>query len=60
MAKVQPLRLKQCFGPFTMFPVEEPSETRLFRHVSNHLFQSPQFLKYISYEDRVLLKMFKL
>ena len=32
-------RMQQCLGPFTMILVEGSSETGLFRHLSNHLFQ---------------------
>ena len=34
-----------------MVLVERFSETMIFRHLSNHLFRSPQFWKYISYDD---------
>ena len=32
---------EHCYGPFNMVPVEESSETGLFRHLSNHVFESP-------------------
>ena len=60
MIKTLLLRLKQCFGPFTMLPVEGSSETELFRHSSNHVFRSLYFCKYINYEGHRFLKMFKI
>ena len=50
MVKGLPLKLKQCFSPFTILPVKGSSETVLFRHLSNHVFGSPEFCKYRSYE----------
>ena len=38
MIKVLSFRCQQCFGQFVMLLVEGPSETRLFRHLSNHVF----------------------
>ena len=43
-------RLQQCFNPFAMLSIEGSSETRLFRHLSDHVFQSRYFEKYICYE----------
>ena len=51
---------QQCFRPFNVLLVERSSETGVFRHLSNHVFQSPYVQKYISYEGHFLLKMFKL
>ena len=50
MVKVLSLSLEQCFGTFTMLLVEESSQTLLFKHLSNHVFRSPQIQKYMSYE----------
>ena len=36
-----------------MLLVEMSSETSLFRHLSNHVFRSPYFRKYISYEGQL-------
>ena len=49
MVKALALRLNQCFGPFTMLPVEGSSRTGVFRDSSNHIFRGRQFRKYISY-----------
>ena len=54
------LRFQQCFGPFFMLLVEGSSEAGLFRYLSNHVFRSPLCQKYISYEGRPFLKMFKI
>ena len=59
MAKVLALRLNQCFGPFTMLPVEGSSRAGLFRHLSNHVFRGLYFRKYISYEGHLNLRNFK-
>ena len=53
MLTVVPFRLQQCFGPFTMLPLKGSIETVLFRHISDHVFRSPYFRKYISYEGHV-------
>ena len=37
MIKVLLCRFQQCFGPFIMLLLEGSSETRLSRHLSNHL-----------------------
>ena len=42
-----------------MLFVEGSSETRLFRHLSNHVFWSPEFRKYIGYEGHLFLKKFQ-
>ena len=41
MAKVLPFKFQECVVPFTMSLVEGLSETGLFRHLSNDVFQSP-------------------
>ena len=60
MAKQLSCRYDQCFGPFNMLTVHKCSDTRLFRHLSNHAFRSLQFCKYISCEARVSSKMLKI
>ena len=53
-------RFQHCLGAFDAFPVEGCSETRLFTHLSNYVFRSPQFRKYISYEGHLFVsKCFK-
>ena len=59
MAKVLPFRLQQCFDPFAMLSVQSSSETRLFRHLFDHVFGSRYFRKYISYEGDVFLAKVK-
>ena len=59
MVKVMSFRFQLCFGPFTMSLVEVSSETRLFRHLKNHVFRSPSVQKNISYEGHFVLKIFK-
>ena len=62
MIKVLSFSFEQSFGPFTMLLVEGSSETGLFRHLSNLVFQS----LYVSSEIRQLwwssffLEMFKI
>ena len=56
MIKVWSVRFQQCLGQCSMFSVEECSETGLFRHLYNHVFPSPQFPKYISYQGHLLLE----
>ena len=54
-------RFQQCLGPFSMLTVEQCSETTLFRHLSNHVYGSLQFRKYISYKVYYFfLKMLKI
>ena len=48
--KARSFRSELCLGLFTMFLVEGYSETVLFRYLSNHVFQTLQFRKYISYD----------
>ena len=60
MVKVLPFRFEQCFGPFTMSLVEGSSERGLFRHLSNHIFRSPEGRKYISDEGHFFFKRFKI
>ena len=51
--------LEQCFGPFGMLPFEKFSEKGLFRHLSHHVFRSPEVQKNMSYESHLFFKMFK-
>ena len=60
MVRELPLRLNQCFGPFTMLPVDRWSKTGLFRHLPDHVFRGPWFRKYINSEGHLSLKMFKI
>ena len=60
MARVLLLKLKKCFSPFTMLPVEVLSETGFFRYLSNDVLQSRLFPKYISYGGHLCFKMFKI
>ena len=39
-----------------MLLVEESSDARLFRHLSNNVFWNPSFRKYISYEGYLFLE----
>ena len=56
MIKVVPRIFKQCLAPFSMLTVEGPSETGLFRYLSKHLFCTPYFQKYISYQGHLFLQ----
>ena len=60
MAKVLWFRFQQCLSPFPMLHVEGSSESRLFRHLSNHVFLSPSAQKYISCERHFFWKCSKL
>ena len=42
-----------------MLLFEGPSETGLFRHLSNHGLRSPQFRKYISFEGHLFFRNLK-
>ena len=53
MLKVLWFRFQKCLGPFNMLLKEGSSEAGLFRHLSNHVFWSVQFWKYISYEGHL-------
>ena len=53
MIKALSLRLSQCFGLFSMSPVERSSQTGVFRHLSRHVFRGRWFRKYISYEGHL-------
>ena len=49
------IQIATVFRPISVLFVLVPSRRRLFRHLSNHIFQSQYFRKYISYEDHVFL-----
>ena len=51
--------MNQCFGSFTMLPVQGSSQTGAFRDLSKHVFRGRLFWKYIRCEGRLFLKMFK-
>ena len=52
-------RSQQCLGSFTVFLFKASSETWVFRHLSNHVFRSPEFRKYISYEGHLSFQNFE-
>ena len=54
------LRLKQYFAPFTTLPLKWSSEMVLIRYLSNDVLRSLAFRKYISYEEHLFLRMFKI
>ena len=60
IVKVLSFRFQQCFDPFAIFSVEQSFETRLFKHLSNNVFRSWYFHKYISYEGHLFWQMFKI
>ena len=51
--KVLPFRLQQCVDPFDVLSFYWSSETRLFRHLSNHIFWSQLLREYISSEGHL-------
>ena len=53
-------RFQQSFGSFTMYHIAESSKTGLVRHLSNHVFRSRYFRKYLSYEGHSFSKMLKI
>ena len=58
--KVFSWRFPKCLRPFNMLTSELCSETVLFSEWSNQVFDSLQFRKYISSDDHLFLKMFKI
>ena len=56
MVNVLSCRSQQCFRPFPMLLVEGSSQTRLFRHLPNHVFCSVQFPKYLSYKGNLFFQ----
>ena len=59
MVKLLPFRFQQCFGPFAMLLAKGFPETGFFRHLSNHVFRSPEVEKYITSEGHLLLENFQ-
>ena len=49
----------QFYGLFNMLTVEGYAKTRLFRRLSNHVFRSLKFWKYITHEGHLFFKVFK-
>ena len=60
MVKVLSFRFQQCFGPFTMLVIEGSSETKLLRHLCNHVFRSPKFQNTSAMKVIFFWKMFKI
>ena len=58
MVKMVSSRLQECLGPFTMLLIKGSCETGLFRHLFNHVFQSPQIWKYVGYEGHHFFKKY--
>ena len=48
MVKSLSFRFRECFGTFTMLLIEGSSKRGLFRHLSNHVFRSPEVRKIFS------------
>ena len=59
MAKLLSWRFQQCLGLFTMLLVEGFSEMGLLAYLSNHVFQSLELRKYISYKGQFFSKCSK-
>ena len=58
--KVVPYRFQQCLGPVKMLTAEGCSETRSSRDLSNHVFPSQRFRKYLRKEtDLFFFKVLK-
>ena len=55
MIKVLLCRLTQCLSPLNMLSLERSSETCIIRYLPNHLFRSPSFRKYVTYEGHLFL-----
>ena len=61
MVKVLLFSFEQSVGPITMLLWERSSKSWFFRHLSNHVFLSPEIQKYSSYEGHIFFwKGFKL
>ena len=60
MVKVLSFRFQQCFGPFSLWLVEESSETRFSGHLFNDIFRSPWVRKNIRYEGYIFWKVLKI
>ena len=57
MVMILSCRLEMYMGLFSMLLVEGSSQAGFFRHLSNHLFRSRQFWKYIRYEHDQIFKI---
>ena len=55
MIKVLLCRLTQCLSPLNMLSLERSSETCIIRYLPNHVFRSPSFRKYVTYEGHLFL-----
>ena len=53
MVKVLSSRMQECLGSFTVLLVKVSSERILFRYLSNHVFGTPKFRKYIGYDGHL-------
>ena len=60
VSKVLPLRLQQCFDPYSILSVWGSSETRLFRQLSNRIFRSRDSRKTSAMRVILFWKMFKI
>ena len=58
MINVLLFRFQQFLGPSTMLLVQGYSEAILFWYLSNSVFGSPQFRKYVSYECHLFFWIF--
>ena len=58
MIKTLCFRFQQCFRPFTLLLVEGFSETELFRQLCNHVYPSPYYRKYMSYDGPLFFENF--
>ena len=52
------VQISAVFGKLAMLLVEESSKSRIFRDLFHHIFRSPEFQKYINYEEKQSEKMF--
>ena len=55
MIKVLLCRLTQCLSPLNMLSLERSSETCIIRYLPNHVFRSPSFRKYVTYQGHLFL-----
>ena len=56
MVKVLSIRFQECPGAFIMLLLKESSENGLFRHLSNHVFRSPEVQEHISSEGHLFFE----
>ena len=59
MVNVLSLRFQQCLGPFMMLLVKGFSEKGLFKQLSNYVFWSPYYGKYITCECHPFFEIFQ-